>query len=260
VHMAPLLFAITAAAAFLGPITPVRGPLARHPTRMPLQSCRTGPPALATFGMDGRQIKRLSEMKRADEPLSEELEGLVVLGAASGFLLIGPAFGSPVLGALLGVQAAPLFAFAGGRTGERARAVGWEVNVEWQRGRKAALRLWTSAQRVSERRGLTRQLRLLRDRVLAFDERTGASKLVRRWATLILGALRSMFARVRRLSATSGLTAKLHELWRRTGLPNLIEEAKDRAILSQRMDDIRHGRRRPGEQGGGVRGFSDQGI
>ena len=41
------------------------------------------------FGLSEREMKRLSQMKRSDEPLEEEVKGLYVLGAVAGIAL-GP--------------------------------------------------------------------------------------------------------------------------------------------------------------------------
>ena len=69
---------------------------------------------LPDFGLNAREAARLSQMKRRDEPLEQEVRGLYILGAAGGLLLGATLVRSPFLGLILGVQLAPLLAFMEG--------------------------------------------------------------------------------------------------------------------------------------------------
>ena len=69
---------------------------------------------LPDFGLNAREAARLSQMKRRDEPLEQEVRGLYILGAAGGLLLGATLVRSPALGLILGVQLAPLLAFMEG--------------------------------------------------------------------------------------------------------------------------------------------------
>ena len=82
---------------------------------------------LPDFGLNAREMARLSQMKRRDEPLEEEVRGLYVLGAAGGLVLGVTVVRSVLLGLIIGVQLAPLLAFMEGSRGERVRLAGWET-------------------------------------------------------------------------------------------------------------------------------------
>ena len=82
---------------------------------------------LPGFGLNAREMARLSQMKRRDEPLEEEVRGLYVLGAAGGLVLGVTVVRSVLLGLIIGVQLAPLLAFMEGAQGERVRLAGWET-------------------------------------------------------------------------------------------------------------------------------------
>ena len=84
-------------------------------------------------------------MKRADEPLQEELDGLAVLGVVVG-LFAGRLLGLGALfGALLGWQFAPLLVTIKGPNGDRCRAAGWEAHARWQAAKAKARSLWRKA-------------------------------------------------------------------------------------------------------------------
>ena len=96
---------------------------------------------LPDFGLNAREIARLSQMKRRDEPLEEEVRGLYVLGAAGGLVLGVTIVRSVLLGLIIGVQLAPLLAFMEGAQGERVRLAGWETwrlcQIQVRRSEKA---------------------------------------------------------------------------------------------------------------------------
>lgn len=125
------------------------------------------------FGLDARQQRRMSEMKRADEPLVEELRGLSAIGVMSGLFLL-PLIGvDRWLGVLLGWQFAPLLSIVEvraqqpfrddtpcslaahlqpccrptlqhiqGATGENCRKAGWEAHVRVQAARERIVKEW----------------------------------------------------------------------------------------------------------------------
>merc|ERR1712151_1429252 len=72
-------------------------------TGMPFASKRAAALSMG-FGLSPREMARMSPMVRPDEPLEEELQGLVVLGAIVGLCCGKVVLGSSVLGALFGAQ------------------------------------------------------------------------------------------------------------------------------------------------------------
>eukprot|EP00966_Prymnesium_polylepis_P263364 6083391-Prymnesium_polylepis.1 len=131
-----------------------------------------------TIDWNGREMKRMSQLLRADEPLEEELHGLAGLGAFVGLTLGGQFLGSEILGMILGVQLAPALGFIEGTRGDHVRAAGWRAArcsagaaFEVRRAIDAADRLarWSGATKLvrTTRRRTVRWLRTL-------DERAGA--------------------------------------------------------------------------------------
>ena len=131
----------------------MRATLPRH------VSCRIRAAPTMGFGLTDRESARLSQMKRTDEPLVEEVRGLYIVGATGG-LVFGPLlFGSSLLGMIVGVQVGPSLAFTGGPRGERMRATGWESWRLWGIQVRRARRAWLVTRREAEARGLTPLLR-----------------------------------------------------------------------------------------------------
>lgn len=204
----------------------------------PTMSLRTTPPLAMSFGLSEREMRRMAAMKTVDEPLEEEIEGLCVISAAAGALLGLPLFGSPMLGAVLGVQVGPLIAFTSGPTGENLRRAGWHSHKHWRaaigrvRSGCAKVRLW------SDRSGLTSRLVRIRARLVELDKSSGAS---RRLMALALSSWRFacwVASTVREWSARRGLTARLQKLWLRTGIPKFVADQRASAVLRARMRDI----------------------
>ena len=68
-------------------------------SRMPESSMWEGNKAARpSIDWGGREMKRMSQLVRADEPLEEELHGLAAIGAVVGLTLGKPCFGSEILG------------------------------------------------------------------------------------------------------------------------------------------------------------------
>jgi hypothetical protein len=199
---------------------------------------RTPPAPAARFGMSEREMRRLSLMRGVDEPLQEEIEGLIVLGGVVGLATGGPLFRSPLLGMILGLQLSPLLAFTTGPRGDRLRAAGWDAHVRWRQAVKRAREGWATILTESERRGLTRRLVALRRRASEWNERVGLSARAGEWAAACWAGVLTAWAAVRRWSCRVGLTARLQALWRRTGVPTFVKESRDRAMLNARMRDI----------------------
>lgn len=215
---------------------------------------RTVPPrAQFTGGLTERSLRRLSQMKTAEEPLDEEITGLGILGACIGMVAGGPLFGSPIFGIILGSQIGPLLAFKSGPTGEKLRAAGWEGHVLWRSTEQRAQKSWAIMVRESEARGITAALRQVWRRAVAVDGATGMSRRLKVLATAMRAAGMRAWQAVCRRSRESGLTARLASLWRRTGLPALIEEERSRRVLNARMRGVSTREQR--ENGGGNDGF-----
>lgn len=190
---------------------------------------------LPDFGLNAREMARLSQMKRRDEPLEEEVRGLYVLGAAGGLVLGVTVVRSVLLGLIIGVQLAPLLAFMEGSRGERVRLAGWETwrlcQIQLRRSEKG----WGVVQREAEARGVSPALRRAWARVLGWNERTGASRRALEIARAAAFAAERAWVRF----AASGIARQLHALWRRTTIPRRLEDLKQRAILQARMADVR---------------------
>ena len=102
------------------------------------------PPAMQNF----------EEMKRADDPLEEELRALQIIGGLLGSILGPRIVGSSVIGITLGVLGGRALAYQPGAAGLQARELGWQLSqaVVGQRERgEQALGL---LRRESETRGL----------------------------------------------------------------------------------------------------------
>lgn len=198
---------------------------------------------MATFGLSEREMARLAQMKRPDEPLDEEVRGLYVLGATGGFVFGPILFGSSVLGLVIGVQLGPLLAFVEGPRGERIRAAGWESWRLWRIQADRANKTWAIVQREAEERGVTEVLRRACYRVIDWDHQTGFSRRCIEWAHTAWSLVLLMWARF----AASRVARQACALWRRTTIPSRWSDFKQRAILQARMAHIR--RAEAGPQG-----------
>ena len=164
-------------------------------------------------------------MKRADEPLDEEVLGLQVALGMLGILLGPLIFGSGLLGLVLGVVGAKSMIRADGAIGLWAREIGAQVSAAgmWLRteadarnipnllsqGRTKASEVWAQC----------------RTEMASFDESAKVSErlralLARAWAPILAWAQRS------------GVAARLRTWWLASGLPTWIEQLK--ANIEQR--------------------------
>ena len=196
-------------------------------------------------GMDKRSQRRFTEMKRADEPLVEELRGLSVLGIFGGFFLL-PVIGiSPWLGMLLGWQFAPLLAIAEGSVGESCRKAGWEANLRCKAIKDRAIKEWETADAKWDLRG----------RWVAFDARgkwaafSAEYDVPGRVATLMALFVAKVWEPLKRLVAQllerleeRGLVTKTRALWVQTGIPawyaKQVEAWRDNQVLRARMRQV----------------------
>jgi len=191
------------------------------------------------FGLDPRAMRRMSEMKRADEPLREELQGLCLLGAVGGSLLLAGS-GNAFLGGVLGSQLAPLLSTADGAAGERSRAAGWEAWAAFLAARARAARAWRAADARFDLSGRWRRLDLPR-RARRFDARfdcSGKARAAGRRAVELGSSLLALLER-------RGVTGKARRLWQRTGLPARWREFEQEQLLRARMRQLRD------QEGGG---------
>lgn len=190
---------------------------------------------LPDFGLNAREAARLSQMKRRDEPLEQEVRGLYILGAAGGLFLGATVVRSPPLGLILGVQLAPLLAFMEGAQGERVRLAGWETWRLYQIQRARGEKTWRSVQREAEARGVSPALRRAWARVVGWNERTGASRNAIALARATASSIERAWARF----TASGVARRLGALWQRTTIPRRLEELRQRVILQARIADVR---------------------
>lgn len=175
------------------------------------------------LGFSKRQAQRFKEMKRADEPLDEEVKGLSVLASAVGLFFGNIFLGSSFFGVLLAIQgfeAGPLLAVQQGEMGDQMRAAGWKTS-----------KCMSQLAREAERRGVTRWLRRCGDSIKRWDSRTQASARLKTIAARYMAVMRRTIEEARRWSARSGLTASLRGIpykiryWSlRIGLTNLVHK------------------------------------
>jgi len=112
---------------------------------------RTPQPVASGFDWGAREIKRMSLMVHADEPLEAELQGLGAIGGAAG-LMVGPRLlGSGVLGFILGAQLAPTLGFVEGPRGDGFRAAGWRMAVCIDRTARRTRSTWEALSEAIER-------------------------------------------------------------------------------------------------------------
>jgi len=204
------------------------------------------------FGMDPREIKRLSEMKRADEPLEEESLGLCVIGAVGGALVLKGPFG-----VLLGSQLAPMLATVKGPTGEKIRQAGWATWSRCLKIKRGATKVWIETDAKYDIRG--RIVRIdapgkWRDFDTKFDA-TGRVKatvqLLKRYLWQPLARLWSNFAL---FCNRRGITKAVVSTWEKTTIPSRWRSFEQQSILRMRVQQMRN------QQGGGGAGYSPRGF
>lgn len=153
-----------------------------------------------------REMKRMTQMFRADEPLQEELQGLAWLGAFTGVLFGRPLLGNAALGMVLGAQLGPALGFVEGSRGDHVRATGWRV-----------YRMLES---------MVAEARVTFDSIETWAYRSGLAKSLRRSYKYLVAVLSAFVAwtgakakwlRARELA--SALCARMHALWWRSGIP-----------------------------------------
>jgi len=209
---------------------------------------RTPQPVASGFDWGAREIKRMSLMVHADEPLEAELQGLGAIGGAAG-LMVGPRLlGSGVLGFILGAQLAPTLGFVEGPRGDGFRAAGWRMAVCIDRTARRTCSTWEALSEAMERSVFNKLVRQAWSALKELNKQTRASLRVR---VLCRCARRQAGAARRGCQAhweSSGMSARASTLWGRTGVPQRIADFKDRAVLNARISELRAreiGRRGP---------------
>ena len=202
---------------------------------------KTAPVAQGMFGnmgIDARAMKRMSEMKRADEPLEEEMLGLCVVGVGVGALAGGGA-----IGALLGSQLAPMLAQVQGPNGETFRKAGWATWSRVLKVKSGVLKFWRRADADYDIRG----------RITRFDapgkwtkldaafDLTGkmraAAQLLRRFLWVPLVAL---WGNVGQFCNRSGITKTATAAWEKTTIPAQWRAFEQEQVLRARMRQMRN--------------------
>ena len=193
-------------------------------------------------GIDARTQRRMSEMKRADEPLVEEMRGLAALGIVGGFVLL-PILGINCwLGMLLGWQFAPLLSIIDGSSGEACRKAGWEANARCVAAKERIVKEWEAADAKYH----------LRERWASFDARGKwaafssqndlPGKAAALWALFlakIWTPLKGYAVQALAWLEERGMITKARTFWLKTGLPawykRQVEAYRDNQLLRARM-------------------------
>lgn len=196
-------------------------------------------------GMDARAAQRLTELKRADEPLVEELRGLSVLGVLGGFFLL-PVIGfDPWLGMLLGWQFAPLLAVAEGSVGESCRKAGWEANLRCKAIKQRAIKEWEAADSKWNLR--TRWTDFdARGKWTAFSDKNDVPGRIAALTALFVAKvwvpLKRLLVQLLEALEERGLVTKARTLWTKTGIPTWyakqVDAWRDNQVLRSRMRQV----------------------
>lgn len=196
-------------------------------------------------GMDARAQQRLTELKRADEPLVEELRGLSVLGVLGGFFLL-PVIGfDPWLGMLLGWQFAPLLAVAEGSVGESCRKAGWEANLRCKAIKERAIKEWEVADSKWDIR--TRWTDFdARGKWKAFSDKNDVPGRIAALMSLFIAKvwvpLRRLLVQLLEALEERGLVTKARTLWTKTGIPawyaRQVDAWRENQMLRMRMRQV----------------------
>ena len=192
-----------------------------------------------------RISQRLSEMKRADEPLEEESRGLCVLGAVGGALVLKGPFG-----ALMGSQLAPMLATVKGPTGDKIRQAGWATWSRYLKVKSGTTKILIEADATYDVRG-----RITRFDVPGKWRRFDAKLDVTGKARATLQALRRhlwqplvrLWSTLRLFCHRRGITPAVVTAWEKTTIPSRWRAFEQRVVLRMRVQQMR-------EQEGGVGG------
>lgn len=186
-----------------------------------------------------REIKRMSQMVRADEPLEEELHGLAGLGALIGMMLGEILLGSMILGMVLGAQIAPALGFIEGPRGDQIRAAGWRAARCCARLAFDICATFDTMETWAHQSGLTRAWRLFIRRSAAVL-RIIMDKTDARGKALALRRLLSwLCTQARYLWKCSRVPSLWSSFWSRTGISRRLREYKQRSILNARIHALR---------------------
>ena len=184
-------------------------------------------------------------MKRADEPLKEELLGLCVIGAVSGGLLFGGPFG-----ALLGINIGPMLGSQRGKAGNKFREAGWATWNFVGEAQRFGERSWRAADARYDLRGRWARFDA-QGRWRRFDASHDVSGkaaavgqvLVRRlWLPLV-----TLVGKIGAFCERRGITARAKTLWERTTIPRRWRDLEQQMILRARIDDMKE-QQRPWEK------------
>jgi hypothetical protein len=182
------------------------------------------------------------DMRRADDPLQEEIRGLQMIGGVLGFVF-GPLLcGSGVLGIFLGVMLGNYLAFIDGRRGAMLREAGWQVFGHVATGRRRTHELWTSLRESAQARGVPEALTSAREAVTGFASQLGeeiaALDRASNASTRAISFVGDQRERLQGWAASKGITPRLAKLYRASGLADLT--TKVRAALTafeQRVEE-----------------------
>mgnify|MGYP006133638305 CR=1 FL=1 len=182
-----------------------------------------------SFG--ARMSVRPEDMKRADEPLQEEIRGLQVLSGAVGFVVGPPLVGSSVLGIFCGILLGNFLIFQEGRSGAAARELGWSVARALEYITQRALQLWESACAAARERGVPDMLRSAREAATGFStqlieelrELDNSSNVSAR-AIDQMGRQR---ARVQVWADAKGVTPLVVRVWNGSGLATVAPKLRE---------------------------------
>lgn len=192
--------------------------------------------------MGPREIKRLSQMKGPNEPIEEEMKGLMVLGSVLGYLFGQSLLGSGLVGGMIGSQLGSVASFAEAPQGEQLRRAGWNIMVYVEQLSLFAEKSWRAVMRESQARGVTLWLRRRWAQAKDLDASTGASIKARALALSSLTLAQRAWSHACWAAERSGFNAKVRQLWRQSGLQKQVSDMRSRAVLNARIADMKRGR------------------
>ena len=199
-------------------------------------ACKVALPSAALVCCSAQRSRRCAmsvhpaDMKRADDPLQEEISGLRIIGGVVGYLL-GPSLtGSAVLGIFLGMALGNYLAFLEGRRGAMLREAGWQVYGTLDTQKRRCRELWGSVWAPAQERGVPEALRStrvamggfaaqLRDEMVAFDNSSNVTLRARTYVT-------GQRTRLQAWAASKGITPRLTALCEAAGLFALAAKAR----------------------------------
>lgn len=175
------------------------------------------------------------DMRRADEPLEEEIRGLQVLGGITGFLVGPHVCGSSVLGIFFGILLGKYLAMAEGRRGAQFRELGWQVSVLYVAQRQRAQELWVAARATAQERGMPEAMCSMRSAIGGFAsqlaEEVSALDRASNVSARALDFAGRRCALLQAWATSKGITSTLTALYEGSGLARCA--AQLRAALVQ---------------------------